>query len=93
MSLDLQAKYYFLSGKFSPFIAVGPVFYYSRPKQNIFAVDGVVGLSYFFDGGLGLSLAFVYTKGISQSEEPFHTQWVNDSIAWPSPQFGIHLNY
>jgi hypothetical protein len=93
LSLDLQIKYYFLTGKFSPFLAVGPVFYYSRPSQNIFAVDGAAGFSYFFDGGFGLSLAFVYTKGISKSEEPFSTQWVNDSIAWPAPQFGIHWNY
>lgn len=93
LSLDLQAKYYFLSGRFSPFIAAGPVFYYSRPTQSLFAVDGAVGLSYFFNGGLGLSLAFVYTKGIGRSEEPFQTQWVNDDLAWPSPQFGIHLNY
>jgi hypothetical protein len=93
LSLDLQVKYYFLNGKFSPFIAVGPVFYYSRPKQSVVALDGAVGLSYFFDGGFGLSLAFVYTKGISKSEEPFSTQWVNDSIAWPAPQLGIHWNY
>jgi hypothetical protein len=93
MSLDLSCKYYFLTGKFSPFIALGPVLYYSRPKQNIFAVDGVVGLSYFFDEGLGLSLGFAYVKGLTKSEEPFSTTWINDSLAWPTFQFGLHWNY
>jgi hypothetical protein len=93
LSLDMQLKYFFLNGKFSPYITLGPVFYYSRPSQNIFAVDGGVGLSYYFDSGLGLSLAFIYTKGLSQSQEPFSYQYINDTINWPAPQFGLHWNF
>ncbi len=92
-SLDLGVKYYFLPGKFSPFISGGGVFYYTGPRKNIFAVDAVAGLSYFFDSGLGVSLGFAYVKSISESEEPFSCNYINDSISWLSPQFGIHWNY
>ncbi len=92
-SLDLGVKYYFLTGKFSPFISGGGVFYYTGPRKNIFAFNGVAGLSYFFDSGMGVSLGFAYVKSISKSEEPFSSNYVNDAISWPSPQFGFHLNY
>jgi len=93
VSVDMQIKYFFLPGRFSPFITVGPVFYYERPTQNVFAINGGVGLSYYFDEGLGLSLAFVYTKAVSKSPEPFSAQYVNDKMEWPAPQFGLHLNF
>ena len=92
-SLDLGVKYYFSTGKFSPFISGGGVFYYTGPRKNIFAVDVVAGLSYFFDSGMGLSLGFAYVKSISESEEPFSCNYINDAISWPSPQFGFHWNY
>jgi hypothetical protein len=93
LSVDLSIKYFFLSGKFSPFLGIAPVFYYSRSTQNVFALSGVAGLSYYFDSGLGLSLGFCYVRSISQSTEPFSYSFVNDKINWPSPQIGLHWNY
>lgn len=93
LSLDLALKYYFLTGKFSPFISGGPVFYYSSPKENIFAMFGSAGLSYYFADGLGVSLAFTYVKSLTESEEPFSYYQINDKINWPSAQLGIHWNF
>lgn len=93
LSLDLNVRYNFINGKFTPFLGAGPVFYYTGPKQNIFALDVSAGVAYTFDSGLGLSLAAVYVTAISESEEPFSSQWVNDSINWLSPQFGLHWNF
>ena len=90
ISVDLQVKYNFLDAKFTPFLGGGPVFYYTDPQKNIFALDVVLGVAYTFDSGLGLSLGAAYVKAISESEEPFSSQWVNDSINWLSPQFGLH---
>ncbi len=92
-SLDLAIKYHFLTGKFTPFLSGAGVFYYSDPKRNIFALGLSAGLAYTFDGGLGLSLGASYVKAISESQEPFSSQWVNDSINWVSPQFGLHWNF
>lgn len=92
-SFDLNVKYFFLNGKFSPFLSGGGVFYYSEPRKNIFALDVAAGVSYYFDTGFGLSLALAYVKGISQSLDPFSYTYVNDSINWLSPQFGIHCNF
>ncbi len=92
-TLDLEAKYYFLTGKFSPFLAAGPVLYFSTPQQNIFAIYGTAGLSYFFDSGMGLSLGATYVTAITESEEHFSYPWVNDEIAQVSAQFGFHWNY
>ncbi len=93
VSADLQIKYLFLTGKFSPSLTLGPVLYYSRPSQNLFAIDGGVGLSYTFDEGLGLSLAFIYTKSITTSSEKFSYIWINSDLAWPAAQLGVHWNY
>lgn len=93
ISVNMQMKYFFLTGKFSPYIMAGPVYYYQSSTRNIFAFDAGLGLSYYFDGGLGLSLAFVYTKALSHSQEPFSAQYVNDKIEWPAPQFGLHWNF
>ncbi len=93
LSLDLSLKYYFLTGKFSPFISGGPVLYYSSPKENIFAIFGSAGLSYFFTDGLGLSLAFTFVKSLTESQEPFSYYQINDKINWPSAQLGLHWNF
>jgi hypothetical protein len=92
-SLDLSAKYYFLEGKFSPFLAAGPVLYYSSSDQNIFAVFGTAGIGYFFGSGMGLSLAGTYCQAITKSDKAWGYPWVNDKLAQPSVQFGFHLIY
>lgn len=92
-SLDLSVKYYFMNSKFSPFLAAGPVYYYSTPKQNLFGIFGVFGLSYFFDDGFGISFGVAYAKGLTKSDTPFAYTYINDSLSWVSPQLGLHLNF
>lgn len=93
LSVDLAIKYFFMPGKFSPFISGGPVFYYSTPEENIFAIFGAAGLSYYFADGLGISLAFSYVKSMTESTKPFSYYQINDKINWPSPQLGLHWNF
>ena len=92
-SLDIAAKFYLLPGKFSPFLSVGGVYYYTSPQQNIFALTGTAGLSYFFNSGLGLSLGWCYLRSVSQSSSPFSYQYIGDTINAGMPQLGIHSNF
>ncbi|MBN1595045.1 hypothetical protein JW933_03875 [candidate division FCPU426 bacterium] len=92
-ALDIAVKYLFLTGKFSPYLAGGPVLYYSAPSQNIFGLFGTMGLQYIFDSGMGLSIGVAYVTAITESEETFSYQWVNDSVSQASAQFGFHWNF
>lgn len=92
-SVDLAIKLLMQTGKFSPFITVGPVLYFSHPDQNIFALYGTAGLQYLFADGWGLSLGATYVHGITESTQPFSYPWVNDEIQQVSAQFGFHWNY
>ncbi|MEW6515442.1 MAG: hypothetical protein AB1439_00870 [candidate division FCPU426 bacterium] len=92
-SLDLSVKYLFLTGKFSPFIAAGPVLYYTDPNKNLFGIYGTAGLGYFFDSGLGLSLGVTFVRAITESAQPWSYPWVNDKLSQASAQFGFHWNY
>jgi hypothetical protein len=92
-SMDLAIKFFLLPGRFSPFISGGPVFYYSSPHENIFAIFGSAGLSYYFADGLGFSVAFAYVKSLTESLKPFSYYQINDEINWPSIQLGLHWNY
>jgi len=92
-ALDIAGKYLFMTGKFSPYIAGGPVLYYSGPKENIFALFGTFGLQYMFDSGMGLSVGIAYVSALTSSENKFSYQWVNDSVSQASAQFGFHWNF
>jgi hypothetical protein len=92
-ALDLAVKYLFLTGKFSPFVAGGPVLYFSGPAANIFGMFGTMGLQYMFDSGMGLSVGVTYVSAITESDEVFSYQWVNDSLNQASAQFGFHWNF
>jgi hypothetical protein len=92
-SMDLSVKFFLFSGKFSPYITLGPAFYYQSMEQNVFAGFGGAGLSYYFDEGFGLSLAYIYTQAFTESQQPFSYSFVNDQMHWSSAQLGIHLNY
>lgn len=92
-TLDLSIKYLFLTGKFSPFIAAGPVLYFRDADKNIFALFGTAGVGYYFDNGLGLTLGVSYVNAISPSPQPFGYPWVNDEVSQASAQFGFHWNY
>ncbi len=96
-ALDMTAKYYFLRGRFSPFIAGGGVYYLSRPQETLFAVHATAGLAYFFDSGLGLSMGLTGIQGISKSAEPFSYQYIDSDTTLSQggimPQFGIHWNF
>ncbi|NTV52748.1 MAG: hypothetical protein HGA76_07035 [Candidatus Firestonebacteria bacterium] len=92
-SVDLAAKFYLLPGKFSPFVSVGGVYYYTSPRQNVFALTGTAGLAYFFNDGLGLSLGWCYLRSVTQSDTPFTYEYINDRINAGMPQLGLHWNF
>lgn len=95
-SADVSAKYYFLPGRFSPFIAGGGVFYFGRSRANIFGLFGTAGLSYFFDRGLGLSLGVTYVSSMGNSEDLLDYNYIrhtDNAVNWVSPQLGIHYNF
>ncbi len=96
-SLDMAVKYYFMTGRFSPFISAGGVYYVSQPKETLFALHATAGLAYFFDSGLGLSLGVSGVQGVSKSAEPFSYQYIDSDTTLSQggvmPQFGIHWNF
>ena len=92
-ALDVAVKYYFLPGKFAPFVSGGGAYYYTKPNQSVFAVFVVGGLAYFFADGLGFSLGVGYVKSLNESKESFKSQWVSDKINTVYPQLGVHFTF
>jgi hypothetical protein len=92
-SVDIAAKFYLLPGRFSPFLSLGGAYYYTSPEQNVFALEGTAGLSYFFNSGFGVSLGWCYLRSVSQSSSPFSYQYIGDTINAGMPQLAIHTNF
>jgi hypothetical protein len=93
---DIAAKFFLLPGRFSPFLAGGAAFYFGELRQNVVALFGTVGLSYYFDRGLGFSLGLTYVGSVGKSDDILNYNYINhtnEAVTWVSPQAGIHWNF